>query len=167
LRQELNLNIATLELDDVGNEWVSVVKKVWESFQKRVSKEWIDPEYEFALKGGVIHVGRYQPLNVLQDLGTLTGDKAAQDLRLAVGTPELLQTLHWAPVSDRTIGRDEILISPKCAGINFKVCYQKGDLLHSSSDAMLGCPHFDGDTRRKGSWTGRLGRHHRNRIRSR
>jgi hypothetical protein len=28
LRQELSLNIATLELDDVGNEWVSVVKKV-------------------------------------------------------------------------------------------------------------------------------------------
>ena len=124
LRQELGLNIATLELCDACVESMSVVRSVWARFQARVNEDWIDSEYEFAIKNGVVHVGRYQPFNVLRDLGHSADHNVVENWELDIGTRGLWQTLVWRPTKKRTIGREEVLISPRCAGINFKACCQ-------------------------------------------
>ena len=119
LRSELSILLATLDVDCVhGNTWLPIVD-VFKKFQDRDIEGNVDPDYEFALSEGIINIGRYHAVSVLQELEL--ADPHPNVLTLEIGRLGLLHTLKWVPYDSSPLGPDEVVVDPRCVGLNFRV----------------------------------------------
>ncbi|KAL3417435.1 polyketide synthase [Phlyctema vagabunda] len=117
IRSELSIPFATLELDTVGPSAINAILKVFTKLQATISD--FQPDYEYILKNDVINIGRYHWTNVEKELAFYSNiDK--QPLKLDVGRPGLLSSLRWSPYSLEPLGYSEVVIAPRCVGMNFR-----------------------------------------------
>jgi hypothetical protein len=117
IRSELAIDFATLEVDEISSiAWVTVLQ-VLRKFQRRNKDGDVDPDFEFVLSNGKVHIGRFHPMSVSKELSTASGDTK----RLEIGTFGLLETLHWIQGNSRRLTGDEVEIETRAVGLNFRV----------------------------------------------
>lgn len=121
LRAELSVPLATLELDNLNDSSLGVICAVFEQFQNRTETTDIGSDYEFILEQGVVKIGRFSAISVLDELLVAPSDSDA--MRLEIGKYGLLQTLQWTRYYPVELSPDCVVIEPRCAGLNFKVCF--------------------------------------------
>lgn len=126
LRNELSILLATFELDSLNDSALRSITAVFEKFQTRTETLDVGSDFEFVLEKGVVKVGRFQPVSVLEEL--IVEPKEAGAMQLDIGKFGLLQTLQWKRSVPEEPSPDCVAIEPRCAGLNFKVCFPCGDV---------------------------------------
>lgn len=136
LRTEMGLDFGVLEVDDLTPSTLgNVVPRVMEEFQKRIIEPDVNPETEFAHVDGKTLISRYHFVVVGDELKTL--DEADTLVRkLEQRKPGLASTLYWQPRQRKALNSQQVRISVKAVGVNFKVlppppprCLQGGPVL--------------------------------------
>lgn len=100
IRAELAIPFNTLEIDASQDGFSDLVMKVFKKIRTREDIDKISPDREFAVDGGIIKIGRYQPFSLEQE----TCEKSAtstSDLvkKLHIAKPGLLETMQWVGVA--------------------------------------------------------------------
>ena len=117
IRSEMSLDIAICEVDDITTCSPQVLK-VFDKFRTCRDDGTLRPDSEFAISKGTIHIGRFYPFSISQELqGPVHGDHKA----LSFGAAGRLNTLHWVESSLDRPGDDEVEVEVFAAGLNFKV----------------------------------------------
>lgn len=119
MRSEMLVDFATCELEDWEKDAQGLVR-VFEKFQRRGShtKDGLKPDFEFVLKQGQVHVGRYYPFSLSDELNCMSTDENAA---LDIGTPGRVNTLRWSQSSRETPKDSEVELNVHAAGLNFRV----------------------------------------------
>ncbi|KAI0889325.1 fatty acid synthase S-acetyltransferase [Annulohypoxylon maeteangense] len=116
MRSEMLVDFATCEVDDFASANDKIVQ-VLAKFQRREDDDVLKPDFEYAIRGGEIQVGRLYPFALKDELlVSESGDKAVLD----VGTPGRLNTLHWVQQPREEIRSDEVELDVHSAGLNFR-----------------------------------------------
>lgn len=134
LRAELLLDFATCEVDEdlvspssgaaaTGTAAASAVARVFEKFcgrkQSKEREELLVPDLEYAVREGVVEVGRIVPFSLSGELRVSEpGDGAVLD----IAVPGRLATLSWvSKPAPSDPGPEEVEIEVYAAGLNFRV----------------------------------------------
>lgn len=117
IRAELAPVIATLEVDHVEHGDAEIVMKVFEKFQDTASS--VNPEQEYALKDGIVYIGRYHWTHVSKELAA-SNNGPQQHLRLDVRRVGGSKVIDWVPYSPRPLGENDVVIIPACAGVSLE-----------------------------------------------
>lgn len=137
VRSETELDFATLEIDNLDKDgrWQSAVVDCWVEFQAcraaaaeaaAAAEDRMKPNFEWALAGGTVQVGRFHWKSVNRQLSLLPpADTAApcttnSPRRLAIGKPGLLKTLHWVRANPATLSGDLVRVKNCAVGLNYK-----------------------------------------------
>ena len=122
LRNELDMDFATLELDDPSSaDAIDAVCKVYQKFQHRTKDGHVDPEYEYAFFNGSVHIPRFHWISVANGLA-INPSKGETSKRLEIGKRGSLKSLHWVdqpPYAE--LIENEVSIEVRAVGMNFKV----------------------------------------------
>lgn len=120
LRQELAVSIATLELENTvagaAGAVVDVIRKIQQS--RNDDNAELEPDMEYAWFNGRLNVGRFHWTQIDNALCETMQEPEMKGL--AIGTPGLLQTLHWTSQSLGSPGPDEVNVKMSAVGLNFK-----------------------------------------------
>lgn len=118
IRSELSLDFATFEVDrfDLGS-WEALVK-LYEKFRRRRKEGDLNPDYEYALYNGIVHTSRYHWVSAADQLCTVPEVGAPK--RLEIGKYGLLDSLSWGQIEMGEPVRDQVEVSIRCVGLNFK-----------------------------------------------
>lgn len=134
LRSELDVSISTLEVDRVGDFTYAAIARLLIRLHRDHSSgpddRAIKRDTEFILSGSEIQVGRYHRASLAGDLDSRTAEPEA--VKLEVGKHGLLQSLRWVPCAAVGPGYGEVVVEPRCAGLNFRVSILLSSLLLSS-----------------------------------
>lgn len=117
IRAELAPVIATLEADHVEHRDAETIVKVFEKFQDTASS--VNPEQEYALKDGIVYVGRYHWTRVSKEL-TEFNNTSQQHFRLGVSRVRGSKGIDWIPYSPRPLGEKDVVIIPAFAGVSLE-----------------------------------------------
>lgn len=117
LRRDLAVSIATLEIECPDITASTAILNVYRKFQDREITD-MDPDYEFVLCEGDVHIGRYHPVSVADELA-LNANKS-DAAKVEIGVPGLLQTLNWVTDLGPPLDGDMVIIETKCVGLNLK-----------------------------------------------
>ena len=66
VRTELSVSLATIEVDSLTLESGQAISKIFEKFQDTATS--VNPDHEFVIRDGVVHVGRYHWASVPEEL---------------------------------------------------------------------------------------------------
>ncbi|EUC40640.1 hypothetical protein COCMIDRAFT_9515 [Bipolaris oryzae ATCC 44560] len=133
LRSEKKISITTLEIDEVNAPSSSQrVVQVYEKINSPPPDDDMEPDFEFAIKNGVIHLPRYHWISVKDEL-----EKAAEEIEnkhLCIGQKGSINGLRWEDnvAVSRPCGPDEIAVRPHTVGVNFRDIVQTQGLIDSS-----------------------------------
>jgi hypothetical protein len=119
IRAELSPSLATLEVDGVDARAVEVTVNVLEHFQERAAS--VNPDYEYILRGGVVHVGRYHWTKVSGELSEVN-NTFEYPLQLEERRNGGSKVLNWVTVPPGLLGPGDVTIAPAYAGISSEVC---------------------------------------------
>lgn len=120
IRSELSIPLATLEVDTFNSAAFTAITRVLNKFRARDVAAEIDPDWEFSLLNGEIYIGRYHWIAVNDEIASVRG-AVDHPLKLEVGQRGLLHSLRWVQTPITILGSDEVVVEPRCVGINFKV----------------------------------------------
>ncbi|KAI1460402.1 fatty acid synthase S-acetyltransferase [Annulohypoxylon moriforme] len=116
MRSEMLIDFATCEVSNFNSDADKIIQ-VLAKFQRREDDDTLKPDFEYAIRGGVIQVGRLYPFALKDELlVSESSDKAVLD----VGTPGRLNTLHWVRQPREDICSDEVELEVHSAGLNFR-----------------------------------------------
>ncbi|TRX91677.1 hypothetical protein FHL15_007459 [Xylaria flabelliformis] len=116
LRSEMHLDFATCEIDSFESD-PELLVRIYEQYRKCRRSETIKPEFEYAVKDGVVHCGRYHPFS-LKD--RMMAPSPNDRIVLDVDIPGRLNTLRWAKLPREKFGPGDIEIEVYAVGLNFK-----------------------------------------------
>ena len=128
-RSELLADFATCEVDDDDlDDAAGNVVRVLAKFQARLAgnddgdddddDDMLNPDFEWAVRRGRVHVGRFYPFALRDELLVEEpGDKAVLD----VATPGRVNSLHWVRAPREDPGPNEVEVQVHSAGLNFRV----------------------------------------------
>ena len=118
IRSELLLDFATCEVDDFETSGPQVIE-VLRKFQQRDSTHALQPDFEYAISDSVIHIGRFHPFPLTDQLfASQPGDRAV----LEIEVPGRLNTLGWVGRSEIPLLRpDEVEVEMYAFSLNFRV----------------------------------------------
>ncbi|KAL2816619.1 hypothetical protein BDW59DRAFT_166264 [Aspergillus cavernicola] len=114
IRAELSPSIATLEVDKVDTRATETIVKVFEKFQDTASA--VNPEYEYVLRDGVVHVGRYHWTGVSKELAE-SHDVSEDPLSLEMRRQGGSKVLSWVPYPPSLMAGKDVVIMPAYAGV--------------------------------------------------
>jgi hypothetical protein len=120
LRQELQLDLGTLEVDTFDSTTVKAIEGIMRKMCLEKSSFTSGPDYEFCLHGGCLNVGSFfwgHPENAPQ-----VPRISICPSQLRIRSLGLLNTLEWQEVDPQNIGDDDVDIEMHYLGLNFKVC---------------------------------------------
>ncbi|KAF4981694.1 hypothetical protein FZEAL_2581 [Fusarium zealandicum] len=121
IRSEMAVNFATCEVDavDAVDASLEQIADVFTKFQARENErcEWLHPDYEYAIHDGVVHIGRYYPFSLSQEL--LTADPS-EPIVLDTKKPGLLNALTWSRRVAKPLGGDDVEVNVHAGGLNFR-----------------------------------------------
>ncbi|SMQ54923.1 unnamed protein product [Zymoseptoria tritici ST99CH_3D7] len=118
LRSEQLVDISTVQVDDM--EQPSSLKKlsqVLARYQSRHGDETLNPDFEWAIRGGEVLVGRYHPFPLLNEL---LGENSSMWSKLDVETPGRINSLHWVQQPAEDLAPGEVEVQVHAAGLNFR-----------------------------------------------
>lgn len=132
MRNETGLPLATLEMDETDpphamRAVVDVYRKIRQTLAFEKPDEMADPDYEFALSNGMVHLPRFDWVKVADELSSAraTSKHEAHEKplkRLEIGKSGSLQTLRWVEKPrQQSLEGEDILVDVKAVGMNFKV----------------------------------------------
>ncbi|KAM5494833.1 Type I Iterative PKS [Microsporum audouinii] len=118
LRFEMDVDFSTFEVDKFDENTAVSLCNVLEKIQRNRVKHWLDPEYEFSLQNGILHVGRFYwtPL----DEENATTNKSNMSRFLDIGIYGLLDSMSWVEEEEPPVGEDEVGVDIKYIGLNFR-----------------------------------------------
>lgn len=119
IRTELSLDFATMELQVLDSKSVSSVAAVFQKFRERSSSANFDPEAEYVLHSDVIHVARYRPVSVVNELEEVLRDDEPKHLK--IGQFGQLSSLAWAQKKSTKVKPGEVEVEIHYVGLNFRV----------------------------------------------
>ncbi len=67
IRSELSIDFATCEVDDMDSS-SSLIADVFIRFQAREEDKTLQADFEYAIRNGTVHVGRFYPFALSDDL---------------------------------------------------------------------------------------------------
>ena len=119
IRSEMAVEFATCEVDDFGNS-LEQIADVFARFCARDNErtEWLTPDYEYAIRDGVIQIGRYDPFSLTDALLT---SEASEPIVLDTKKPGLLTALTWARRPAKSLVGDDVEVDVYAGGLNFRV----------------------------------------------
>lgn len=120
VRHEMMLDFATFEVDKFDSAAGTALIQVYRKFQGQKDHDWIDPDYEFVLQNGVVHIGRFHWVSLTEQL--LCSPEPTTPKTLKIGTYGIMDTLSWSQTEMPQLLEDEVEISIKYIGLNFRVC---------------------------------------------
>ncbi|TPX08256.1 uncharacterized protein E0L32_001848 [Thyridium curvatum] len=138
LRNELSMDFSTCEIDNVDDHTLEKAIAVFEKFQRRRATEHIRPEYEYAIRDGVVLIPRLLPVSVHAEMGKEDDDALHPQLGLVVGQHGRLDTLSWTTRKRRKLVGDEVALEVKAVGMNFKDVLIAMGIVDSNSLDSLG-----------------------------
>ena len=121
-RAELAVPLNTLEISVAEPRFSQLVMQVFEKVCTREDTDKIAPDREYAVDGGLIKLGRYQPFSLEEELGqkSLTDSDYTKTLRIS--KPSLLNTLSWVNEAlSPSLGDHQVEIQTRAVGLNFRV----------------------------------------------
>lgn len=131
LRNETDINFATLELEDFSRGALSFVPGVLAELQKRRrsregQEESASPEAEWAVVGGKVLTGRYHFVRVPEELKNCVSggrEKGALEVfkKLEQHRAGLASTLFWKEMPEPSLGAGMVRVKVMAVGMNFKV----------------------------------------------
>ncbi|KAJ6082548.1 hypothetical protein N7499_007422 [Penicillium canescens] len=119
IRHEVMPDFTTFEIDKFDSIGATSVARVLEHVHRQRSCPWVDPDYEFALRQGVVYVSRANWTSTRESLVAAmppnNGGKA-----LDIGTYGLLSSLAWCEQDQRPLQDNEIEVDMKYVSLNFR-----------------------------------------------
>ncbi|KAI3333750.1 hypothetical protein F4824DRAFT_470692 [Ustulina deusta] len=116
LRSEMQLDFGTCEIDSFESE-PGLLVQIYEQYRERRRSDTMKLEFEYVIKDGVVHVGRYYPFSLKdQMMVSSLNDRIVLD----VDIPGRLNTLRWAKVPRERLGPTDVEIEVHAVGLNFK-----------------------------------------------
>ncbi|KAF2686174.1 ketoacyl-synt-domain-containing protein [Lentithecium fluviatile CBS 122367] len=115
---ELELEFATLELQDFEHSALKCIPAVLREFQLRVREPDVDPTMEWAYSEGRVLTSRYHWVKVEEEL--LNRSNSAVLSKLEVGKPGLMDSMIWKQVEPVSVVEDLVEIDVRAEGLNFK-----------------------------------------------
>ena len=119
IRSELAMSFATFELEDTGKGVAEAIVKIIRNMQ--ISKEdtlELDADMEYVWADGAVNISRFHWVPVKKALSETA--KAPETRQLDIGTPGLLQSLHWTGQPLAELAPNEANIKMITVGLNFK-----------------------------------------------
>ena len=124
IRSELLVDFATFEMDTVDSVALEALVGIFGKFQRRIKGPDFDPDWEFALFEGIVHIPRYRWVSISQKLAIVGREELPRTLE--VGKAALLQTLRWVQGKTIALKDDQVDVELCAVGLNFKVsCISK------------------------------------------
>ncbi|OKP09596.1 Lovastatin diketide synthase LovF [Penicillium subrubescens] len=120
IRNELAVDVATLELDTLECEASGAVKNVLKKFQRRTKTDGYDTDYEWVLDSGKIHLGRFRWFSVNDGLRRTRSDSQLPK-RLEITKRGFLGTLRWVQHPIQALVDDLVEVEVRAVGMNFKI----------------------------------------------
>jgi acyl transferase domain-containing protein/2-polyprenyl-3-methyl-5-hydroxy-6-metoxy-1,4-benzoquinol methylase len=117
IRSEMLLNFATCETKDLGAD-SELVADVFAKFQGQKNEDILSPDFEFVICDGAVHVGRFYPFSLSDEL--LTMDVGEEFMLKLTGTGRL-GTVQWFPKPASTPSGDYVEVITHAVGLNFVV----------------------------------------------
>jgi hypothetical protein len=114
IRAELSPSLATLEVDRLNAAAAAVVIDVLEHFRERAAS--VNPDYEYVLRDGLVHVGRYHWTRVSEELAE-ANNASDYPLQLEERRNGGSMVLNCVPVVPEPLGAGDVMITPAYAGI--------------------------------------------------
>jgi hypothetical protein len=120
IRHEITANFFTLEIDDFNSDGVASVGRVLRHIQHGHDYSSLDPDREFAVHKGVIHVSRvhWTPIEKALEALSLSENYGRA---LDIETYGLLGSLAWCEQGPKALNDDEVEIDMKYCSLNFRV----------------------------------------------
>ncbi|PMD30149.1 hypothetical protein L207DRAFT_592910 [Hyaloscypha variabilis F] len=115
IRSEMLLNFATCETTDIEAE-SQLIADVYSKFQCQPNEDILGPDFEFIICDGKVHIGRFYPFSLSNEL--LTSD-TGEEFMLKLTKSGRIGTLHWSPTSASTLRGDEVDVVTHAVGLNF------------------------------------------------
>ncbi|KAI1125541.1 hypothetical protein F5Y10DRAFT_294516 [Nemania abortiva] len=114
-KQYESLNIFLQMLQDNGLLWITQHSQM--SCSDPRYSQTMKPEFEYAIQNRVVHIGRYHPFSLMdQMIVPSLNDRILLD----VDIPGRLNTLRWAKVPRERLGPNDVEIEVHAVGLNFK-----------------------------------------------
>ena len=121
-RAELAVPLNTLEISVAEPNFSQLVMQVFEKVRTREDIDNIAPDREYAVDGGIIKLGRYQPFLLEEELGQKSLEDSNHTKTLRIKKPGLLNTLGWVDEALPTsLGDHQVEIQTRAVGLNFRV----------------------------------------------
>ncbi|KAI1126023.1 putative polyketide synthase [Nemania abortiva] len=118
MRSEMLIDFATCEIDSFENPPKDLLS-VFQKFQRRhdVKNDDLQPDFEFSIQNGVVHVGRYYPMRLRDELTASSPDDRAM---LDVATPGRVNTLRWSQHAREPLDECDVEVEVHAVGLNFR-----------------------------------------------
>lgn len=119
IRPEIGVDFWTAELDSLDSATTASVAAIYRKFHARPgldAESKLDSEY--AVKDGVVHIGRYHWSSTVKELQSQSSPDPKQ---LIIGRFGLIGSMHWVQNQPSDVADDEVEIEVRCVGLNFKV----------------------------------------------
>jgi hypothetical protein len=122
IRIETEVKWATLELDRSDETSWNAVVNVFEKFACRIRdpETELDPDFEWAVKDGVVCSSRFSFVSVRDALSTPMEDSMAR--KLDIRKRGFLQTLGFVQYEPASVHGDYVEVEMRAVGLNFKGC---------------------------------------------
>ncbi|KAJ5808325.1 hypothetical protein N7474_009594 [Penicillium riverlandense] len=119
IRQELGREFATLEVDHFNIEAAKDVLRILNMCREQTCPIEKDPDYEFVLKDGKIHVGRFHWTPAHCHLPA-SGYETDTNKELTIGSYGLLSSLSWTDQVPKHLNDNEVELDMRYIGLNFR-----------------------------------------------
>ncbi|KAK5055906.1 hypothetical protein LTR84_012456 [Exophiala bonariae] len=107
VRAEMPLSFATLEADCLTNLSAHAISRVFKKFLDTANS--VNPDHEFVVKNGIVHVGRYHWASVTDEL-TLTQDTDSFSKTFQVSRKGTFAVGSWQSRPLEVLGTSEVMI---------------------------------------------------------
>ncbi|OCL02964.1 putative polyketide synthase [Glonium stellatum] len=140
VRSELNIPLVTLEIDPTESKFSELVLGVFEKVRTHKDTENLGPDREYAVRDGVVMLGRYQPFSLTKELknNAVTSSHCAKTLKIT--KPGLLESLSWAEERQPAGVLDgQVEVEVRAVGMNFRdIVYAMGIISPDTNNVPLG-----------------------------
>ncbi|EFE44178.1 polyketide synthase, putative [Trichophyton verrucosum HKI 0517] len=118
LRFEMDVDFSTFEVDKFDEKTATSLCDLLKEMQIFREKPWLDQDYEFAVRDGVIHIGRFHWTPLDEEITTTNKPNMSKGLH--IGTYGLLDSLSWVEYEEPPVGGNDVMVEIKYTGLNFR-----------------------------------------------
>lgn len=120
LRNEMDLDLGTVELDTLDTPTLNQVPYVLREFQRRLETKDTRATNEWVVRDGRILISRFHYISVTEELKKYS-QQTSVVRKLEQHRPGLTETLYWKENRHPGLKADEVQVDIKAVGLNFKV----------------------------------------------